>query len=604
MGIDSVFQAFSRAFSGPRAKSFNKDLYAFNRKITHPEYQKGARFCRGLMKQLGFGRVELLQFPIDGKRLYGNWKTPRYWDVREAWLKLKINGRWQTFADYKKVPTSVFVYAAPTRGEVSTQLVDMGSSRLRGKLVFCDPADQDRLDLDRKHLAQKGALGMATDFSPNWKGVRSDRDFRDGHRWDNATLAEDRHGLAGFSLSRNQGRIIRRELKKHGAVECRYKIRGRLGPGPLSCVTGCIRGASRPNEEVVVPAHLYEAGANDNASGVAATIEALNAINTLVHKGALPRPARTIRAVFTFEIVGFLAYFNRIKKLKKTYVAGVNPDMVGEDQKKCRSTLNVYASPDSNATFADPLLFRMVRKYLSGKLRYRFKKYIVNDNIISDPAIGVPCPALIHLRDRFYHSNQDSMDKVSPKTLHAVGSVMAAYLYLAASVDRDSAGEMARVCVLHAKRRIRKAEKTGLTRARLDHIVECEKTRLSGLAGLTQTNLDKPMAAIERLKDKVSLKKTRVKRFPRALVKKAMRIVPKRTCIGPLTFEHIPPEKRERLKFQPAWSGKFNLPLYWADGRRNLWEIFQKAECESGPYNLREFLDYFKLLKKEKLVRF
>jgi hypothetical protein len=163
---------------------------------------------------------------------------------------------------------------------------------------------------------------------------------------------------------------------------------------------------------------------------------------------------------------------------------------------------------------------------------------------------------------------------------------------------------MARVCVAHARRRIREAEKAGLTRARLDHIAACEKARISGLAALTRANLDKPMAAVERIKEKVSLKKARVKRFPRALVKKAMRIVPKRSGIGPLTFEHIPPEKRVRLKFQPAWSGKLNLPLYWADGKRNLWEIFQKAECESGPYNLREFLDYFFLLKKEKLVRF
>jgi hypothetical protein len=603
MKLDSIYRTVFNTYSGKKAKQFTARIYRYNRWITHPKYQKGALCCRDILKKVGADSTQLLKFPIDGKRCYGNWKTPKYWNVTKAYLKLKINGKWKTFADYKKIPASIFVYSAPTRGEIRTKLVAFDCKNLKGKLVFCHPNDDTQLRFETRNTGIRGGRGIVTDFAPNWKGVRSNRDFRNGHRWDNATLFEAKKTLAGFSLSRNQGIIIRKELKKKGAIECRFQVAGKLGPGKLYCTTGTIRGSRYPNEEVVLAAHLYEAGANDNGSGVAAGIEAMHAIKSLIKRKKIPPPLRTIRVIFTFEIVGFLAYFEYIKDQNRKYIAGVNPDMAGEDQKKCKSTLNIYQSPDSNATFADPLLMDFMIRSAGNKLKYAIRKFIVNDNIISDLAIGIPCPALIHLRDRFYHSNEDNMDKVSAYTLKRVGGAIAAYMYAAASINPSTAPDIAALCRSYALDRLRRGDQAGISREKLDHMVEVECERINSIERSTGLDLRYDREKLQEVKSSIKTTPSKKQKLPAVLVNKAKRIVPVRKVIGPFTLEHIPFEKRCRLKFQPVWSGKLNLPVFWADGKRNLFEIFQKACNESGPYDLKEFIEYFLFLEKEKLIK-
>jgi hypothetical protein len=598
--LASLHRLITRAYSGRRARSLVAGIYRSDRHITNPQYEKGALFCWRRMKELGLDGVELLKFPIDGKRFYGNWKTPKHWDVRRARLQLKIGGRWRTFADYGRIPTSLFVYSAPTQGEVRTLLVPAECEDLRGKLVFSGDGRADPL-----HIRKQGARGVVSDFAPNWPGVRTDQDFRDGHRWDNSFLMEDDSGLVGFSLSRNQGVVVRKELEEKGAVECRFKVDGRLGKGDLSCVTGCLRGAEKPDEEVVVVAHLYEAGANDNVSGVAGSIEALHTLQTLIRNGVLKPPARTIRVLFTMEIVGFLAYFTRVARSGRRYVAGVNPDMLGENQKTCRSVLHVYQAPDSVASFADPLLLDFVRRSADPSFKYEPKGFIVNDNMVSDPTIGIPCPALIHLRDRFYHSNEDSVDKVSSRTLQIAGGAMTAYLYAAAALDSDLAPEVAELCVAHAARRLHQAaEKGALTRRQRDYLVGVEQARLRSIERFSGADLGEKRRKIRALAGRLKVSPEKREAIPARVVREARRLVPVRTAMGPLTFQHIDPAKRAGMKFLPMWSQRLNLPLFWVDGKRTLLEIYEKSRCEFAvPLQMQDLLEYFRLLHREGLLR-
>ncbi len=598
MTLESILNTVLKAYSGTQAKADVARLYRYSRHITNAQYEASAAWCCERMRTLGFDNVELLKFPSDGKILYGNWKTSPCWNVDEAWLKLKLNGRWQSVANHVRIPTSVFPYSAPTNEEVRTQLVYAKDRDVTGKLVF-----SETLHEKPAVLARHGALGVATDFSPNWPGVRGPRNFQDGHRWENAYLLEDRAGLAGFSLSRRQGKAIRRELDRHGAVECRYLIRGTRGPGHLHCATGCLRGVEKPDEEVVIVAHLYEPGANDNCSGVAGAIEALRAIKALIDRGVLSPPERTIRVVFTFEIVGFLAYFQHARAQGKTYVAGVNPDMIGQDQKKCRSVLHVYHTPDAVSSFTDPLLMRFVGKAARGKLKFKPKTFIVNDNIVSDPAIGAPCPALIHLRDRFYHSNEDTPDKVSARTLKLVGGAMAAYVYVAAAMNPNLARETARLCVSAATRRL-KLEAKG-DRDRLGHLLECELTRLNGLEQLTGTCLAGAQEQVRAVARQIKTKKAASsERVSRALAQRARTLIPVRTVAGTCALGHLSPEQRAKAPFNPTWSPKLNLPVFWSDGRRSLWDIHQRQRHESPkPLSLKQLVDYFVFLDRHKLIR-
>jgi aminopeptidase-like protein len=280
MIINSILSAVKSVYSGSSAKRLTKGLYEFNRLISFDAYEKGARYCVKMLKEVGAEKVELHSFLSDGKKMYGNWRSPEVWCIKSGYLELKLSNKWVRFADYPKIPTSVFTYAAPTNGIIETELVSLSTASLEGKLCFCDPTEENI-----NTLIKGKATGIATDFAPNWENVREPEDFRNGHRWDNSSLFEfTKERLAGFSLKRNQGKKIRALLDSGKSIPCRFKISGKLGSGKIYAVSAIIKGKTNPKEEAVCVAHLYEAGANDNASGVAGSIEGIRTLVSLIKK--------------------------------------------------------------------------------------------------------------------------------------------------------------------------------------------------------------------------------------------------------------------------------------------------------------------------------
>ncbi len=100
-------------------------------------------------------------------------------------------------------------------------------------------------------------------------------------------------------ISREQGQQLVRLLKRHEKVELEVNLGGQLGPTPVQAYNsvGEIRGSERPDEVVILGAHLdswdLAGGATDNGTGVAAVLEAMRAL-----QASGLRPKRTIRAVF------------------------------------------------------------------------------------------------------------------------------------------------------------------------------------------------------------------------------------------------------------------------------------------------------------------
>ncbi|HEX7287940.1 MAG TPA: M20/M25/M40 family metallo-hydrolase, partial [Candidatus Angelobacter sp.] len=115
-----------------------------------------------------------------------------------------------------------------------------------------------------------------------------------------------------FLVAREDGERVARLLTQGKPVRMKYSIPNRVG-GPITAqnVIAEIRGREKPNEFVVIGAHLDSwelgTGALDNGCNAALVIEALRSI-----KAAGPQPRRTIRfALFTGEEeinVGSLAY--------------------------------------------------------------------------------------------------------------------------------------------------------------------------------------------------------------------------------------------------------------------------------------------------------
>jgi carboxypeptidase Q len=120
------------------------------------------------------------------------------------------------------------------------------------------------------------------------------------------------NGFPQILLAREDGERIARLLAAGQKVRMKYSIPNRVG-GPITAqnVVAELRGREKPNEFVVIGAHLDSwelgTGALDNGCNSALVIETLRAI-----KAAGPRPRRTIRFVlFTGEEelnVGSFAY--------------------------------------------------------------------------------------------------------------------------------------------------------------------------------------------------------------------------------------------------------------------------------------------------------
>jgi hypothetical protein len=132
-------------------------------------------------------------------------------------------------------------------------------------------------------LAKAGALGLISDNTEN-------RDLIDERGWVNSfgdngwSFTKGSSPLVGFSITPGASRLLR-ELLKKGPVKVRANVDSRYYEGVYPYVTGVIRGTDGANaEEVLSLGHLYEYGANDNATGVASIIGAAETLNRLMQR--------------------------------------------------------------------------------------------------------------------------------------------------------------------------------------------------------------------------------------------------------------------------------------------------------------------------------
>jgi hypothetical protein len=115
-------------------------------------------------------------------------------------------------------------------------------------------------------------------------------------------------------------------------------------------VVATVEGVERPDDAVVIPAHVQEPGACDNASGVATVLEAARNLSELLEKGDLELPRRSIAFVFGQEIEQSRIW---IEQSGRTAIAAVAADMTGESAKETGALALLERMPDPGAV--DPL---------------------------------------------------------------------------------------------------------------------------------------------------------------------------------------------------------------------------------------------------------
>jgi len=636
-----------------------------------PGFRAAVAYVAGELESAGVA-VRTLSYPASDTAHYwslGGWQE---WDCTEATLDLVggVDGP-ERLCDYRSVPTSVIQRSASFEGELEVVLLEDGTQPehyaaldVRDKLVLSHGDPEQVYD---QAVAQRGAVGILCDRMEARAPGRSRIDMPDLRRYTSFWWAPGKPKCFGFVLTPRQGESLRRLLRLRGEseisspVRMRANVASRLYDGAMEVVEARIPGGS--DEEVIVIAHLCHPipSANDNASGSAAALEAACTLQRLIGGGALPAPRRAVRFLWVPEINGTYAYVSDHMAEVEHWIAGLNLDMVGEDQHKTGSIFMLERPPEAVASFAPDLLERLREELFDDVTdlgpggSYPLFRHGVSaftggsDHIIlSDPTVGVPTPMLIQWPDRYWHTSADTLDKVDPKMLGRAVVLAAAYGYWLATAGTEEASWLGQEMTTRFVTRL-----TGAAQAAIG-----EGAREPNLVGLSQVwhrflrradfMHDRQMVALTTLRKLssevdpcledlnhharvcVEQEKERVRKdfVCRSAIsdldelaplaqeaevweEQAARLVPKRHFPGPVsTVAHLPrlsPE--ERLEWHglakaagEGWGTVRCLAQYWADGQRTLREVVDLVELESGHRGGAELLAYFRFLVKMDLA--
>jgi hypothetical protein len=172
-------------------------------------------------------------------------------------------------------------------------------------------------------------------------------------------------------ISLRQARQFRERLGRGETIKLQANVRADIRQSTYDVVTGIIPGTDLANEEIVFTCHLchQKPGANDNASGAAAILEAARALITLIRRGEIERPRRTIRFIWPPEINGTLAYFAQHADVLRRVKAAVHCDMVGGNYPITKSVLHVTHTPASLPSSINTVADVFAEYAINGSLR-------------------------------------------------------------------------------------------------------------------------------------------------------------------------------------------------------------------------------------------
>ena len=311
----------------------------------------------------------------------------------------------------------------------------------------------------------RGAAGViSTDLAPYTRP----EEMPDVLQWGNIPFDEALTSF-GFKATPRVAARLRDELAK-GAVTLHVEIETTFHRRPNRTLVLEIPGRVRPEQRVVLAAHVQEPGANDNASGCGTLLAAALGMHDAIRRGALPAPARTITFLWVDEIRGSEQWIKDNAARITQVVAMLSLDMTGEDTAKTGGTFLIEKEPDPSALFdrpsdphsewgaskVDPAMVRgsfLNDLHLGVALRRaRDTGWVVRTNPYeggSDHTVftraGVPALLNWHFTDRYYHTNLDTIDKVSAAEMQHVAIAVGTTALFLASADRTDLEAMRRL---------------------------------------------------------------------------------------------------------------------------------------------------------------
>ena len=301
-----------------------------------------------------------------------------------------------------------------------------------------------------------GAIGAINAFTEN-PALEDGRQWVNGWGDDGWAFTQRSTPLPMFSITPRQTVVIDKLLTR-GPVRVKATVATRLYEGTYPYVTGVIPGTGA--EEVLTLGHAFEQGALDNATGVAATVEALHALNHLIAEGSLPRPKRSIRILSMGEVYGSMQYVvDHPDRIHRT-VAAVCVDTPAAAYELAGTEYSFYMNPHVAKDFTDALILKIAAGYFPLVSRPWHEKPFTTgtDTYLAEPMVGVPTVwGYSGSGVETHHNSEDTPDRVDARSLRDITVVTAAFLYFVANAGEPEARWLAGLAESRAYEQILKA---------------------------------------------------------------------------------------------------------------------------------------------------
>jgi aminopeptidase YwaD len=530
---EPVVRALASELSGTAARHTVQELTLFHRMRGSRGLRAAAEAIVRQAREAGLDGVELIQLPADGKIFYGTQRSRPAWDAdfAELWQQRPVPGQAGIWADSERIASletrPVTLAQDSASGEVSADLLDAGEGvsekdyagkDVRGKLVLVSGQPGPATELAVERFGASGLVSYAANQKTAW--WREDETLV---RWGHMTTFPEPKTFA-FMVSLKQARAWQEVLAGGGTVHLRAKVRAGQHPGTYDIPTALIPGSdpALKDQEIVFSCHLdhLRPGANDDASGCAAILEAGRTLAKLVREGRIPPPRRTIRFVWPPEVEGTIALLNARPDIARRARAVIHMDMVGGERSVTKAVFHVTRSPGSLPSFVEDVAEEFGRfvneqsdRYAStgsapypladpegGKeaLQAEFVDFTEGSDheVWSEGSWRVPAIYLNDWPDRYIHTHADGVDHIDATKLLRAAFIGAASACALAGLDADGVQALLPMLERHS------LERTARALRRREQVRALDPAEASGLM---QAHWESERARVESIEPFVEL---------------------------------------------------------------------------------------------------
>lgn len=469
------------SLSGELAKEHVIQITRHHRIQGSRGYRAAAEYVLQQLRSFGFSEKDayIESFKSDGKVVYQTWQSPSGWDI--SWGELRMLQPYEErIVGYPEIAMSVITYSNP--GDVTAELVWVGEGASESDYRGKDVAGKIVLA-----TGYGGSVHRLAVLKYNAKAVvcylDDDRakDHPDMLQYTGMWPRTDELDRVtfGFNLSHRQGEKLRDLLLSGKKVVVRAQVRGiGLEPYFMDVVVAHLRGSEKPQEELVLSAHLDhpKESANDNASGSAAILDIARTLKQLTDSGRLPKLKRSLRFVWVPEWNGTMPYIDAHPELVGPelggkFLANLNLDMVGENQELLHSMMVLTRTPNSIPSVLNDVVENMAQMVDGMEIRtargsqsqfnYRVTPYSGGSDHMMFIDRKIPGMMMVHGPDYTHHTSDDTPDKVDPVELQRSETIASGAVYYLSNLDDAQAADLIRLCAANTAKRLGDASRLG-----------------------------------------------------------------------------------------------------------------------------------------------